>query len=177
MQRSLWPAPLKALQVKLGYVHVSSGNFQTGWDWVNSEFRTEWQRVFLLVVHYTSFNTHSYVFQGCSQTFMKKPWTGKWCSKAGWMSSFKSPLKILLHIRNSQQDKIAEMFLKDFPLLLVITRNPSFSHINLLWSRKAWARNSQEGKNQVLWVQWAETDRQTDRHAFLSGTCVIPNKK
>jgi len=38
---------------------------------VNSKFRTGWQRGFLLVVHYTSFNVHSNVFQSCSQTFMK----------------------------------------------------------------------------------------------------------
>lgn len=100
----------KGLQVKFDYGHTSSGNFQTGWDWLNYEFRTGWQRCFLRVMHYTSFKAHSYVLLSCSQTSLKNSRNGKWHSKPGRMASFKGPLKTLLRVTDSQQDKIAETF-------------------------------------------------------------------
>lgn len=126
----------RGLQVKFGCGHTSSGNFQTGWDWLNYEFRTEWQSCFLLVMDYTSFKAHSYVLLSCSQTFLKNSWSGKWHSKPGWMTSFKGPLKSLLHVTNSQQDKIAETFSKSFLFPLFITRNTFFLAIHPLESHR-----------------------------------------
>lgn len=84
MQRLLWPGPIKVLQVKLGCVYTWPENCWTGWDWVNFEFRTRWQRVFLLVVHYAPLRAHSYIFQSCSQMFIKIPWSTK-LTQQSWL--------------------------------------------------------------------------------------------
>lgn len=138
MCKSHWVFVLvqRGLQVKFGHGHTSSGNFQTGWDWLNYEFRTGWKRCFLLVMGYTPFKAHSHVLLSCSQTLLKNSWSGKWHSKPGWMTSFKGPLKTLLHVTNSQQDKIAETFFKSFLFPLFITRNTFFLAIHPLESHR-----------------------------------------
>lgn len=110
----------------LGFVLVKKGVAGEIWLWSHLLWKlpnrvrlaklwvqNSWQRCFLLAMHYTSFKAHSYVLLSCSQTFLKNPWSGKWHSKPGWMTSFKGPLKTLLHVTN-RKTRSQKLFFKCF---------------------------------------------------------------
>lgn len=109
MQRLLWAGPIKVLQVKLGCVYTWPENCWTGWDWVNFEFRTRWQNFSSgspLCTPQGSLLHFPELFPDVYKNPMKyKIDTAKLAVQLPLKTIFK-----LCHVRNGQQDKIAETF-------------------------------------------------------------------